>query len=82
MDLKGWLVEYDESVDTANDLENFPEFWKPYDHPREKYLCEDLGMEISSSVPPMETQFDEQGHIHDYSKSFGTVERVAELLSC
>lgn len=78
-DLNGWLVEYDESVDTAHDLDNFPEFWKPYEHPREKYPYRDLGMEISSPVPPMEAQFDEQGHIHD-SNSFATVERVAELL--
>lgn len=78
-DLKGWMVEYDESVDIAND-QNFPEFWKEADHPGEKYPYKDLGMEIPSPVPPMETQFDEQGHIHDVKGHFATVERVAELL--
>ena len=75
-DPKGWLVEYDESVEICNDT-NFPEFWKEADHPGEKYLYKDLGMEVSSPVPPMGTQFDEQAHIHDVSGHFATVERVA-----
>lgn len=37
-------------------------------------------MEVFFPVPLMETQPDEQGHLHDVNGHFATVERVAELL--
>lgn len=48
--LKGWLVEYDNSVNIAND-HDFPEIWKEADHPGARYPYKDLSMEISFSVP-------------------------------